>query len=37
MIFFAAIPNGVPALAAARSMSPVDIFGMTNLAAMKAA
>src|ERR1700722_893026 len=37
MILFAAVPNGVPALTAARSMSPVEIFGMPNLAAMKAA
>src|SRR5882672_9670126 len=34
---FAASPSGVPALTAARSMSPVEICGMPNLSRMKAA
>ena len=33
--FFAARPSGVPALTAARSMSPVEICGMPNFSLMK--
>src|SRR4051812_47401332 len=35
MTFFAATPSGVPALTAARSMSPVEICGMANFLRMK--
>src|SRR5260221_9526963 len=35
--FFAARPSGVPALTAARSMSPVEICGMANFFASTAA
>jgi hypothetical protein len=35
--FFCAIPNGVAAFTAARSMSPVEICGMAIFAAMNAA
>src|SRR6266571_1961834 len=37
MTFFAAIPSGVPALTAARSMSPVEICGMRKCSLMKPA
>ena len=37
MTFFAATPSGVPALTAARSMSPVEICGMPNFWQMKVA
>src|SRR5688572_15583439 len=33
--FFAATPSGVPAFTAARSMSPVEIWGMPNFSRMK--
>ncbi len=35
--FFAATPSGVPALTAARSMSPVEICGMPNFSRMNCA
>ncbi len=35
--FFAASPSGVPALTAARSMSPVEICGMPYASRMNAA
>jgi hypothetical protein len=34
MTFLAARPSGVPALTAARSMSPVEICGMPNFLQM---
>ena len=37
MTFLAAMPSGVPALTAARSMSPVEICGMPNFSLMKVA
>ncbi len=37
MIFLASRPSGVPALTAARSMSPVEICGMPNFSLMKLA
>src|SRR6266850_3790428 len=37
MTFFAATPSGVPALTAARSMSPVEICGIPNFSQMKPA
>src|SRR5690606_23676773 len=37
MIFFASSPGGVWALTAARSMSPVEIWGMPNFSVMNAA
>jgi hypothetical protein len=35
--FLAATPSGVPALTAARSMSPVDIWGIANFCVMNVA
>src|SRR5262245_54624898 len=35
MTFFAAMPSGVPAFTAARSISPVEICGMPNFSRMK--
>jgi hypothetical protein len=37
MIALASKPNGVPALTAARSMSPVEIWGMSYFLQMNAA
>ena len=35
--FLASMPSGVPALTAARSMSPVEICGIPNFSLMKLA